>query len=426
MLRQLLIGILIGLLASAGGCAAPGFVVRSDRGRAPVELQRVRPVEYAKEDLQHAVEPYAEHLAAVIRQRDGQLRLSLASASGAPADPRQLAALVEPYLGWCAQRGAPGDCLEVLDARTPGLSTDAKHTIALRMALASGLQEAAQVVRDINPVKLEATLVIWFTIYLATLVFPDATVTKALFVIMTANLIAFLGVDGFRNIIQGYRDMATEVDAAETFDKLRGAGERYGRRMGPSMLRIVTALVTWGVSAATGMARPVTSLPGGAQAVANAQAQGFHLAAVSGVSVSVSASGTVTLVVASQATVPEQGGAANASTQDPVGKPQPPIITNGVTLSEKRASHIFREKAGHLSDTPANRRLLQEVAEDPKARLGTDQFGNTWSARTNPDGSQTWVQSRNGEIINGGVNQRPRAFNPQTGLSGSQATMSPK
>jgi hypothetical protein len=316
MLRNAFVGLLIGLLAGAGGCAPPRLNVRSDRGTpSVVDLQLVRPVEYSQEDLQKVMGLYAEHLAAVIQQQEGQLRLRLAEAWVEPTDPAQQV-LVEAYAGWCARRGAPGDCLELLDARTAGLSVEDKRAIALRMALASGLQEAAAVVRDINPVKVEATLVIWFTVYLATLVFPDATVTKALFVVMTANLIAFLGVDGFRNIIQGYRDMVKEIGTAERFDHLRDAGERYGRRMGPSMVRIVTALVTWGVGTATGMARPVTDLPGGAQAIANARAQGFHLAAVSGGSVSVSATGTVTLVLAAEATIPPAGSQKQPATDE--------------------------------------------------------------------------------------------------------------
>ena len=87
------------------------------------------------------------------------------------------------------------------------------------------------------------------------------------------------------------------------------------------------------------------------------------------------------------------------------------------TIPEGRVSHIFRNADGHLPDTPENRRLLIDVADDADTTLGTDKFGNVWSARTNADGTQVWVQTRNGEIINGGLNQTPRQFNSETGLS---------
>src|SRR4051812_26226805 len=85
--------------------------------------------------------------------------------------------------------------------------------------------------------------------------------------------------------------------------------------------------------------------------------------------------------------------------------------------NEAQIKHIFRDSPGHLPDTPANRQLLQSVADDARATLGEDKFGNVWSARVNPDGTQTWVQTRNDIISNGVVNQTPRMFNPQTGLS---------
>ena len=86
-------------------------------------------------------------------------------------------------------------------------------------------------------------------------------------------------------------------------------------------------------------------------------------------------------------------------------------------IPEGRAGHIFRDADGHLPDTPANRQLLQDTAGDPANTLGSDQYGNTWSAKTLDDGTQVWVQTRNGQIINGGLNEVPRTFNPQTGLS---------
>lgn len=86
-------------------------------------------------------------------------------------------------------------------------------------------------------------------------------------------------------------------------------------------------------------------------------------------------------------------------------------------IPEKRARHIFRESDGHLKDTPDNRRTLEDLANDSKSRLGTDARGNEWNARIEKDGSQTWTQSRGGEIINGGSNATPRPYNPETGLS---------
>lgn len=94
--------------------------------------------------------------------------------------------------------------------------------------------------------------------------------------------------------------------------------------------------------------------------------------------------------------------------------------SEGVALptEESQLGHIFREAEGHLADTPANRQLLTDVANDAKSVLGKDKFGNTWSARTLSDGTQVWTESRGGRIINGGLNKTPRVFNPSTGLSG--------
>ena len=88
-----------------------------------------------------------------------------------------------------------------------------------------------------------------------------------------------------------------------------------------------------------------------------------------------------------------------------------------MVIPDSRVAHIFRDAPGHIPDTDLNRQILQSVAQDPSTTLGTDQFGNTWSAQSNSDGSQTWVQTRNGQIINGGINLIPRNFNIDMGLS---------
>lgn len=92
-------------------------------------------------------------------------------------------------------------------------------------------------------------------------------------------------------------------------------------------------------------------------------------------------------------------------------------------IPDSRLGHIFRDAPGHLRDTAANHRLLQEVAEDTATTLGTDKYGNLWSARVLDDGTQVWTQVRNGEIINGGLNLVPRDFSPLTGSVVSYPSM---
>lgn len=80
--------------------------------------------------------------------------------------------------------------------------------------------------------------------------------------------------------------------------------------------------------------------------------------------------------------------------------------------------HIFDpKKEGHLpEDTPENRRKLDDVGNDEESYLGRDQYGNDWHGRVNEDGTQTWTESRNGRIFDGGVNKEPKTFDPKTGL----------
>ncbi len=113
----------------------------------------------------------------------------------------------------------------------------------------------------------------------------------------------------------------------------------------------------------------------------------------------------------------DDGGAGDGdgSGGDDSGKP----ADNTFPGNPGQVQHIFRDSPGHLPDSAANRELLREVASDHSTTLGEDKFGNTWSAKTLPNGTQVWTETRNGVIINGGLNQTPRSFNQQTGLSGN-------
>ena len=86
-------------------------------------------------------------------------------------------------------------------------------------------------------------------------------------------------------------------------------------------------------------------------------------------------------------------------------------------ISEKNREHIFRDAEGHLLDTPENVELVEDVANSESDYLGPDEHGNDWSSRTQEDGKQVWVQMRGGKITNAGINDKPRTYNPKTGLS---------
>ena len=81
---------------------------------------------------------------------------------------------------------------------------------------------------------------------------------------------------------------------------------------------------------------------------------------------------------------------------------------------------MFGNREGHLPDTPSNRRLIQDLANDDSCRLGEDKWGNEWYARINADGSQTWVSVRNGVIQNCGENSTPHPWDDETGLSANK------
>lgn len=79
--------------------------------------------------------------------------------------------------------------------------------------------------------------------------------------------------------------------------------------------------------------------------------------------------------------------------------------------------HIFRSKEGHIEDTPANRKMLIDLANDKYYHIGKDKWGNDWHARTNDDGTQDWVEHRNQRISDGGTNLSPKNWDDTTGLN---------
>ena len=98
-------------------------------------------------------------------------------------------------------------------------------------------------------------------------------------------------------------------------------------------------------------------------------------------------------------------------------------------IDEDRIDHIFRDAVGHFrQDTPANRQALLETAGDSGNFVGRDRFGNEWFAALQTNGTQIWVQVREGKVKNGGVNVVPRSLqfgtarNPVRGRTDEETT----
>ena len=97
----------------------------------------------------------------------------------------------------------------------------------------------------------------------------------------------------------------------------------------------------------------------------------------------------------------------------------PDALKGKVRLPENDAQlkHIFRKSEGHLEDSPGNKQLLQDLANDMKHHAGKDIHGNDWHYKELEDGSQLWVSVRDGVIQDGGLNSPPRSWDEMTGLS---------
>lgn len=84
--------------------------------------------------------------------------------------------------------------------------------------------------------------------------------------------------------------------------------------------------------------------------------------------------------------------------------------------NEAQIKHFMRIGEGHLPDTPENRKMLIELANNKKFHMGRDKYGNDWHVRNNSNGTQDWVRSQNQVINEGGRNSKQIAWDVETGL----------
>lgn len=273
MLRSALFALLLLPLLGCGE-ATLTEVVRLDA--APVErvvvTRRGPPVEISNTEFRKAMRWLAADAAAMTAIEPPRRQVLRVSFDAAPRDLLG-AHLSQEYQSWCQQvRHGPTDCLEMGDS----IGFEGKRRLALSLAMGSFIGGVADEVGEImNPVKLEAMIVISMATYLLLLYAPEP-VTKVAAGVLTLSLYIYLG-DELSSVIDAYRRMQDDADEATTFSQLQAAGARFGHAIGEKVTRILIMLATARLGSRSELASKVQRLPRFGQALKAARFEPISL-----------------------------------------------------------------------------------------------------------------------------------------------------
>ncbi|NVJ27399.1 MULTISPECIES: hypothetical protein [Myxococcus] len=345
MLSRWSIPVLLALLA---GCSGTMKSVRLHMGHGePIVLtprsNNAAPVDLDDDDFVEAVEAQARSARPPSRPQEAARRLfEMDSRSGSylyearthrviPLGtgehldgelPATEVELTRAYLRWCEHANKPGDCLRLLE-ENPSITGDGRYALAMALAQGAVMDEMMDAFKDMANPQAMMSAVLWtWTTYMILLAVPEPF-SKGAAAVMTASLIAYVGVDTFWSLIVGFKRLVEEAEQATTFDELRDAGGRYGKVMGRNAARAFAMLATVAIgNTAAGLGSKVPMLPGAAQAAVQAEAQmGIRLAAVAGVgTVAMSAeSVTIALVPGAVAMTARSTGGSTTAKAQPTG-----------------------------------------------------------------------------------------------------------
>ncbi|RKG60826.1 hypothetical protein D7X30_07930 [Corallococcus sp. AB011P] len=292
--------LVLSLLWALVGCSSATKAVRLDTGRgAPVvHVPRAdgtaRPVPLDSGTLKEAVARLAPGLRLSPRAQDAARRLfEVEPRSGSylmdvqrrritPLGPGEHLSseqtqpdveLTRAYLRWCGRTGRAGDCLGLLK-ESPVITGDARFALALALAKGAVLDELWDAVKDMANPEALIQAALWTAVTYALLWTVPEPATKGVAAVLSAGLIAYVGIDTFWALIQGFRHLMAESDAALTFDELRGAGERFGKVMGRQAARAFVMLATAAIgSTGATLGVKLPGLPGAAQAAVRSEAE---------------------------------------------------------------------------------------------------------------------------------------------------------
>jgi len=231
--------------------------------------QEAPPQETARELLEAKLELEGNWLVEVYRDRV----LTLVPEDAGLLAPEEEQALREEYLGHCESRGG-GDCLGLF-TDGPYLRTDDRRTLALALSLGPVLEESrTALARELDYQAVMASLVWAVGLYCAMWLVPEPT-TKGAAAVVSALLVAWLGVDTVWKLMDGWAKLATRAHEARTFAELRQAGEEYAKVLGTEAARaLILAVATLTRRTLGEVAAKVRTLPGHSFAATQWETQG--------------------------------------------------------------------------------------------------------------------------------------------------------
>ncbi|WNG15729.1 hypothetical protein [Cystobacter fuscus] len=363
------------------GCGTASRVVHLNTGETHpltfVPRSRARPVRLEPEEFKAAMAARARevrhptHVQESARrlfemdartgsfEYDGHTRrLSAALAPGNTLEEepsRGEAELTRDYLRWCARTGRPGDCLHLLEKGST-LNGDGRYTLAMALAKGVVLDEMLEAFKNMADPHAMVSAILWTcTTYMLLLTVPEP-VSKGIAAVMTATLIAYVGVDTFWGLLLGFKRLVLEADRATTFHELRETGERYGKSMGRNAARAFAMLAMAAIgNTAPGLAAKVPKLPGAQHAAVQAEMQvGIRLAAVGEVkTVAVSAESVTIALTPGAVAMMGRGRQTSSNPSQSLKSLQAQLAEHRQKLADYKANPDAFDNQGILRKAPS-------------------------------------------------------------------------
>ena len=173
----------------------------------------------------------------------------------------------DPAQAWmerqCEPSEPPDGCL-VLPSNAPPPETLARLRLALSFAMDTVWEGAAVPVSEyMDPLAFKVMVYTALCTYLVLLLVPvPEPVTKGVAAVLTLYLVAYLGLGPMRELVRAGDRLLEESERATTTGELRAAGQRFGRVLGDSGMRVLLLMATAALGGKGSLAGKGPKLPG--------------------------------------------------------------------------------------------------------------------------------------------------------------------